>query len=236
MYRILIVEDDDTAADLLRRHIDRYATEKGLELQVRRISSALGFAAERNEADLVFLDIELPGFTGLEVADLLRAYDDETPIIFVTNLSQYAMEGYRVHAVDFIIKPVRYFDLSMAMDRALRYMRRTSHRTIPVQTQDGIHVIWVGDITLIESSGHNVTYRLVDGSSFVTRATLKSVEATLADEPFVRISKSCLANLTQLKTVTTEGVTLADGQTAYFGRTKKKEALEKITRFLGGVD
>ncbi len=71
------------------------------------------------------MDIDLPGINGMEAAQLLREENATTPLIFVTNLAQYAVKGYQVDALDFMVKPVGYGDFAMRMGRAMRPWRRT---------------------------------------------------------------------------------------------------------------
>ena len=98
MYRVLIVEDTPAEADALRGFLERYAAEKGLELGIEVLGSALEFIDLRRTADLVLMDIDMPGINGMEAAQIMRGYDTQTPLIFVTNLAQYAVRGYSVDA------------------------------------------------------------------------------------------------------------------------------------------
>lgn len=83
----------------LQSHIDRYARETGIECSVTRKISAFDLAGgDEAHYDLIFLNIELPGINGMEAAEAMREHDPETPIIFVTNLAQYAVHGYAVRA------------------------------------------------------------------------------------------------------------------------------------------
>ena len=87
MHRVLIVEDDPVEAAKLRGHLDRYAREHDTSFSVETLSSALEFVETRHVADLIFMDINMPGINGMEAAELLRTYDTETPLVFVTDLA-----------------------------------------------------------------------------------------------------------------------------------------------------
>ena len=102
MFKVLIVEDTPAEADVLRGFLARYAAEKRLELNVETLGSALEFIEARRAADLVLMDIDMPGINGMEAAQIMRGYDAQTPLIFVTNLAQYAVRGYSVDALDFV--------------------------------------------------------------------------------------------------------------------------------------
>ena len=112
MFRILIVEDNPEEQATLRAHLERYATEHGEDFQIAWLKSAVEFVEGSETADLIFMDIDLPGINGMEAATLLRSFDQQTPLIFVTNLSQYAVRGYEVDALDFIGRGVHDHDVS----------------------------------------------------------------------------------------------------------------------------
>ena len=138
MYQIALVEDEQSAADVLSSFIARYGEERDEQFEVTHFSNAIDFEMTRRRFDLVFMDIQMPGINGMEAARLLRTYDAETPIIFVTNLAQYAVKGYEVDALDFIVKPITYFNFRMRMDKAMRHIRRNAGHSVMVSTRDGM--------------------------------------------------------------------------------------------------
>ena len=161
MYRILIVEDEAEAADLLKRFIARYGDEHDEQFQVTTFHSAHELLRRDRSFDLIFLDIELPEINGMEAANLLRVYDTSTPIIFVTNLAQYAVRGYEVDALDFIVKPVGYFDFSMRMNKAMRVLKRTSGQTITVTSRGTTQVFPQADLVYVEIVNHDLVFHTI---------------------------------------------------------------------------
>ena len=236
MVKILIVEDSDEEAEELIDRIQGYAHRTGEHFNVRRISSAMEFSAERHPADLVFMDIDLPGLSGMEVAHLLRAYDTSTPLIFVTNLSQYAVRGYEVDALDFIVKPVSAHDLSMCLDKALRIVRRNRRSTIIVPTSDGMCVVDTADVISAEVKNHTVTYRIEGAEKpLVGRGSLTALLERLEGGPFLQVSKSCLVNMEHIASVAGDELRMSDGSVAYLSRSRKRPALVAIAEYLGGT-
>lgn len=235
MYQIAIVEDDEHASKMLSCYLERYGEENGEKYEVSWFANAIDFEVSKRSFDLVFLDIQLPGISGMETAQLFRTYDEETPIIFVTNLAQYAVKGYEVDALDFIVKPVQYFDFRLRMDRAMRHIKRNSGQKIVAKTQDGMRVITVSDIAYVEVKNHSLDYHLANESAAVTvYGTLSGFEREVAGSSFVRISNSCLANMNHIKLVRGGELIMSDGTVLYFSRSKKHEAVATITSFLGG--
>lgn len=235
MYRIAILEDEPQAEKVLAQHLARYGKERGEDYQVVWYSSALEFEETKQQFDLIFMDIQMPGITGMEAAQTLRMYDVETPIIFVTNLAQYAIKGYEVDALDFIVKPVTYGDFRMRMDRAMRHVRRTANQTVVINTREGVRVVPVSEIEYLEVSNHSLVYHLWSEEEPLTmHGSLAKAEQELAGGPFVRISNNCLVNMNQIRSVRGMEIKTRGGDSLYLSRSRKKEAVATITSFLGG--
>lgn len=160
MYRALILEDDPAAADALRAHLARFGAEKGVRFQVEVLSSALELLDSDHQCDIYFLDIGLPGINGMEAAQIIRQADEATLIVFVTDLAQYAVRGYSVDALDFMLKPVRYEDFALRMGRALRVLQRNAGATLSLPTADGLRIVRLADIVYVEILKHDLYWHI----------------------------------------------------------------------------
>lgn len=119
--RIAIVDDDAKERSLLKDYAERYAEEKKLDFGIVEFDSGLNFSADYAEPfDIILLDIEMPHLDGLKVAREIRKVDTAAVIIFITRMAQYAIKGYEVDALDFMLKPVTYFNLSAKLSRAMK--------------------------------------------------------------------------------------------------------------------
>ena len=235
MLRIVMLEDTPDEAATLRGHLERYAAEQNLELSVAWFKSALDFLEDRPAADLIFMDIDMPGINGLEAAHQLREQDSATPLVFVTNLAQYAVRGYEVDAVDFMVKPVSYESFRMRMARAMRAVERNATRSLRVKTRDGLQIFAASDLVYVETQGHDVAYHVAgEPEPLVVRDSLRRVEAELEGLSFVRLSSSSLANMAHIRRVRADAVTLSEGTTLFMSRAKKREAQATIAAYLGG--
>lgn len=235
MLRVALVEDSREEADALRGHLERYGRAKDIGMTVACFANAMEFMDARQVYDLVFLDIDLPGISGMELAGLIRTYDAEVALIFVTNLAQFAVRGYEVNALDFVLKPVSYFNFAMRMDKVMRLMRRKSDGHVVVETREQTHVVAFDDLVYVAVSNHKLSFRVrgVDGL-LGSRGSLKVMEARLADGPFVLISSSCLVNMNYVRSYRGTSLLLTNGEELYFSRPKRREATEKIAAFFGG--
>lgn len=235
MYRALIVEDDPRAAETLRAHLERYAAERGTSFSVEILPSALEFLEGTRPADVVFMDIGLPGVSGMEAAEVMRQTDELTPLIFVTDLAQYAVRGYQVDALDFMVKPVTYEDFALRMGRAMRVMDRNAGGTVSVATDEGLRVIAKKDVVYVEIFRHDL-YWHVTGSAqpLHARGTLTRVAEELGAERFCRVSASHLINMGQLALIRPGSVVMSDGTEVVISRRRRREVLETLTRYMGG--
>ena len=235
MARIWIVEDDPQAAETLRAHLERYAAERGTSFSVEILPSALEFLEGTRPADVVFMDIGLPGVSGMEAAEVMRQTDELTPLIFVTDLAQYAVRGYQVDALDFMVKPVTYEDFALRMGRAMRVMDRNAGGTVSVATDEGLRVIAEKDVVYVEIFRHDL-YWHVTGSAqpLHARGTLTRVAEELGAERFCRVSASHLINMGQLALIRPGSIVMSDGTEIVISRRRRREVLETLTRYVGG--
>lgn len=234
IYRTLVVEDEASEAQHLTDLLHRYGKARGHEFAITWHNSAMEMLSDRGRYDLCLLDIEMPGIDGMEAASLLRTYDDQIPIIFVTNLAKYAVKGYEVGATGFIVKPATYGNLTLALDRALRTVGQNSGRTLTVSTEDGIRVIPLRKIVYIEVMKHKLTYHIEGEEPMDARGSLVQIEEELADAPVVRASKSCLVNMDQISMVRSGELVMSNGDVLRISRTHKREVVDKVTDYLGG--
>lgn len=235
MYRALIVEDSAEAADTLQAHLRRFGAQRGVEFAVEVLPSALDLLDGRHVADVIFLDIGLPGINGMEAAEILRERDEVTPIVFVTDLAQYAVRGYQVDALDFMVKPVTYEDFALRMNRALRVMERSAGTSVTIPTPDGLRVVAEKDIVYVDVLRHDLYWHVAgEAEALRHRGSLSAVAEQLGERRFCRVSASTLVNMGQVRLVRPGSVVMSDGTELAFTRSRKREALRALTRYLGG--
>lgn len=232
MYRILIIEDELEAATALRNAIERYGAEHGEQFQVGWMKNT--FDLTEPAFDLIFMDIDLGVENGMDAAEELRKFDQSTPIIFVTNLAQYAVRGYQVNALDFVVKPFTYGSFSLRMDRAMVVMRQQRNRSISLKTHDGVCIFQASDLVQVWVRGHNMNYELADGRTVVARGSLIETEKLLGGTPFLKISSGCIINMGHVRDVRDAAITMSNKSVCYISRANKRRCLEEISRYLGG--
>ena len=110
MTRIGIVDDEKQERDQLKQALARFGAENGTELNVQEFDCAAVYqAAQDRDFDILFLDIDMPQMSGMELAEKIRETDQDVILIFCTNLQHFALNGYSVGALGFIVKPIQWY-------------------------------------------------------------------------------------------------------------------------------
>lgn len=233
MYRVAIVEDDKNFVEELKDHIMQFAQEEGQEFEI----SAFYDGAEilENYApvyDLILLDIEMPKVGGMETAERIREVDEDVVLMFITNMAQYAIHGYSVGALDFVMKPVTYYTLSMKLKRALKRVQKKELPPILLNLSDGVKKLEVRQIHYVEVQNRMLHYHTEEGE-FVVRSSLQAAEQSLPSKVFAKCNHWYLVNLMH--------VTAVRKNTAYVGeheleisRRNKTAFLKALADYMGG--
>lgn len=176
MIRIAIVEDDDLFVSQVQQFLADYQREKKEAFDIRVYRDGDGITADyRPEFDIILMDIEMRFVNGMTAAEEIRRIDSEVIIIFITNLPQYAIRGYEVGALDYILKPLSYFVFSQKLERAIGRLRQKGKHYVTVPFRGGIQRLDVSDIYYIESEGHTLVYHTSRGN-LCSSGTMKAAE------------------------------------------------------------
>lgn len=233
MIKAVIVEDSARSRDTLYQHLMQYGEASNLQFSIQSYESGLLFLSEyRSDADIVFMDIELPDIDGMETSRRLRMIDENVILIFVTNMAQYAIRGYEVEALDYFLKPVAYNAFALKMKRVIRRIeQRTNENSIIVNSYGGKKRILIRDINYVDISGHLLMYHLGDTVVEAT-GSLTAVEATLAPNGFSRCNNNCLVNLRAVAEMNTDTI-VVDKTSLSLSRRRKKEFLTQLANYYG---
>ncbi len=239
-----LVDDDKDARGQLLGQLSTYASAEKIEYDLTEYDSARAFLEDgEGRFDLLFLDIDMPGMSGMELAEEIRKKDKDVVIIFCTNLQQFALNGYSVGALGFMIKPVDGYALSLNMERALSAIRLLKERRSEdgdpkVVLKDGTisRLVPVSDIDFIEVSRHYLLYNIREkesGSRSVIKNRGSMQDALKVFEPygFVRCSSSYLINLKSITAVSRMEVCIGEEHLPV-GRAFKDSFMETFSRYI----
>ena len=234
MINIIVVDDCPSDAQLLISLIHKYAEESGREIAVRHYESALRFLSEyRSDADIIFMDIELPDINGIMASGKLRRTDGDVALVFVTNLAHMAISGYAVEASDFIVKPVHYCRLSALMNKLSKRLEMKGKDYISVVTNHGVERFRLSQVLYIEAEAHRITYHLAE-RSITYSGTLSACEKALPQDSFFRCFQSFIVNLRYVLSCTGSEIIMVGGDKIPLSRAKRKQFMEALTRYMHG--
>jgi two-component system LytT family response regulator len=204
--RAMIIEDEPLAAKRLRRLLVEHA-DVSVVAEARNAAEATRFAAQ-DSVDVVFVDIEMPGGSGME---LVRTLSPRPAVVFTTAHAHYAADAFDQNAVDYLIKPVESDRLGRALNRVRRSLagRGGEHtlaapllgRRIAVRKRSEVVFILVADITWVAAEG-NYCHVHANGEVYVVRQTIGDFAERVGEGSFVRVHRSALVNAARIRRIT----------------------------------
>ena len=226
MIRIAIV------ISVLKEYLERYKEESGEQIEVTVYHDGDEIAAfYRAQFDIILMDIEMKFIDGMTAAEEIRKVDSSVSILFITNAPQYAIRGYEVGALDYILKPVSYFTFSQKLGRAVSKLKKRSRKWITIPVKGGVMRMELSDVYYVESEGHNLIYHTKEGSA-VSSGTMKSVETAMEGMDFSRINKCYLVNLEHVDGVQ-DKYAIVHGDRLLISRPRIKQFMQELTRYWG---
>ncbi len=232
MLHIALVEDSAFDRKVLRDCLEEYGRESGQALEIREYSDGSNLLdGHPEDLDLIFLDIMMGDMDGLTTARLLRRRDEKVLLVFVTSMVQYAVQGYSVDALDFLVKPISYLPVKLCMDRVGKRLSREEPLRLSFTNREGTHSIPAAEITYIESLNHKVIVHTREGSLPVD-ISLTATEQMVAALPFFRCHVSYLVNLRYVDRISGNDVWV-NGELLAISRYRRREFLEAWAAWLG---
>lgn len=234
MLRIAVVEDDAACARQLQEYILRFGRERGETIETEVFTDGAQLVMDyRPVWDILLLDIEMPRLDGMTAAQTVRRTDPSVIIIFITNMAKYAIKGYEVDAMDFVLKPVSYFAFSVKLGKALGVLSSRVQHSLIVPSEGGIRKVPAEDVYYIEVADHRLHIHARDGD-YTMLGTLREMEEQLEWLHFTRCNKCYLINLRHVVHLKGGTVTLSGGQELQVSRPRKKEFQMAVMNYYGG--
>lgn len=231
--KIAIIDDSIADAEVLKGYLHQYSEESRQEFNIDYYEASIDFLEEfHNQYDVLFLDIEMPGADGLNVAREIREKDSSVAIVFVTNMAQFAIEGYKVNAIDFMVKPVGYFVFTDTLKKAINSVSVRSDTSILINDPEGLYKISSNEILYVEKSQDKVIFHTME-RNYIERNTIKSIKEKLDSRFFGECSSGILVNYEKVRCITKEEVDV--GLTRLpISRRQKKQFTEDYIKYVGG--
>ena len=234
MIHLAIVEDELLYVRQLMEYVEQYQRESGNEIKVTRFADGDEIVeGYTGEFDIILMDIQMRFLDGMSAAEQIRRLDQEVIIIFITNMTQYAIRGYEVDALDYMVKPIEYFSFSQKLDRAIRRLKKGDRHYISIPLEDGIQKLSIDEILYVESQGHAMNYHTLK-DIYVSRGTMKELEEILVPYGFFRSGKGFLVNMKYVDGMK-ENCCLIRGERIPVSRMKRKPFMDALLQYMSEV-
>ena len=234
MFKIAIVEDQEETRESLNRFVRQYAQEQGLQVEISLITDGAEIAEHYTPGfDIIFMDVEMPRLDGFGAAEAIRAVDTDVVLVFVTNMAQYAIRGYEVDALDFVLKPVSYYQFSTKLERALQRIQRRRGGQVALQVSGGVQLLDTDDILYLETRDRLLHYHTAT-DTWSVRGSLLKAEKDLAAYHFARCNQCYLVNLRHVRGVQDDLVQVGE-ERLEISRRQRTAFLAALAAYVGGA-
>ena len=234
MLKCIAIDDEPLALRQLKSYIEKIPYLE-LTATCNNALEAQQLLASQH-VDLIFVDINMPDLSGVE---FVRSLVDRPMVIFTTAYSEYAVEGFKLDAVDYLLKPFSFADFSRSAGKAnslyeLRHNQRAGEpeatpealpkdkEYISVKADYKVSLVKISDIVHLESEGEYVRMHLADGTTITTLFRLKNMEAALPSDMFMRVHRSYIVTLRCIKGYVRGRVFLSDTEYVPIGENYKE--------------
>lgn len=239
MFTIALCDDNLDENENLSGLIKKYCeNHPGVVSEFQSFSSPtelLEQVESKSGFDVYLLDILMPDLTGIEVAQRLRARSQDSFIVFLTFSKDFALEAFRVGALQYLVKPIEQEELFSVLDRALTLAERRAPKTILVNTVQGKERIPFTSIVFVECRNHILSYHLSDGRTLIGRTIRTSfevaMESLLNERNFIHPHKSFILNADYVERLTAQTFLMTGGFEVPITKSRYAQARSKYLRY-----
>jgi two-component system LytT family response regulator len=217
MIKVVIIEDEVKAADMLQIMLQKNHTDVAVVDKCNDLPSGVR-SIKKHQPALVFLDIEMPGYSGLQLLEFFNEDEVNFSIIFTTAFSDYAIKAFELSAIDYILKPIQIDKLNVAIDKfrkkqqkdlatyqkmqLLKNNLQAEHKRIAVPVVSGVEILKLAEIMYLQANGSYTNIFLNNNTHVLVGKNLKYFEDLIADDTlFFRTHRSYLVNISYIKKV-----------------------------------
>lgn len=228
MYKIAIVEDDENFSNQLKEFLKKILVEKGIIYEINSYLNPDDFFRFFNKQyDLIFSDIDMPKMNGYEACKKIREVDNDVTIVFVTQLTQFAIKGYEVNAVDYILKPLNFEAFNLKIDRILYHIKKKNSGSFIISLSSSEKVtIKYSELIYISSDDHFLEFG-TEKEIYNSFGTLKKYEESL-NQNFYRCHSSYIINLAFVMKLDKNCVIMKNNKEIPISRNRRKEFVQHL--------
>ncbi|MGC4130127.1 MAG: LytTR family DNA-binding domain-containing protein [Bergeyella sp.] len=205
MIKAIALDDELLALKVIENYCSRIP-DLQLEKTFHKQSDALKYL-NKFPVDLLFLDIQMPQKNGL---DFYKSIDQNTKVIFTTAFSEYAVDAFEINAVDYLLKPFSFERFLKAVEKAREIPKDSASDTLFIRADYKLHKINFQDILFVEALDDYIKIHLSDGTKITTRMTMKNIQETLPSSHFVRVHRSFILSIKNIRQITNKTIKIGD--------------------------
>ena len=233
MITVAVCDDSMAMVKSMKENLEEYGKENNHELRIFNFVSGEELLENYScKYDILFLDIKMIGMNGIQVAEKIRERDQNVVIIFLTSLVQYALDGYKVNAASYILKPIKKARLKIEMDQVIEKIAQRDDPFITVHNDCGNYKILLKSISYIETYNRNLLIHTNHGN-VLCYWKMKEMEKRVEKYGFARCHSSFLVNLLFVENIQKNDLKLASGELIPIGKSKKKNFMLQLSGFWG---
>ena len=211
---IAICDDQAEELDALTNLLHIWQEKRNTTLRYKSFRNAIELlnAAGKEYFTLYLLDVMMPGMDGLAAAREIRSFDDTADIVFLTSSPGFAYESYRVHALDYLLKPIRAEIFFPVLDR-LFLREQNLQDAVPLKSGTALIRVPFSQLAFVEVINKHLYFNLTDGTVHEVYGTLKEYESILLAHPeFMQIHRSYIVNMLQIRELSPAGISTFSGK------------------------
>lgn len=230
--KIAVIEDEKVHRDLMLSYLRKWSGEQCREEEIYSFESAdsFWFAYEENRCfDILFVDIQMPGMNGMELAKRIREKDRGVVIVFTTGITDYLEEGYEVEALHYLIKPLNEEKVRLCLEKAKG--RRQTVNYLTLHTEEETLKVSEEDVNYAEARGHGCILGMAGGGELAVKESLSELEGMLGDSGFVKCHRSYLCRIGNIHHIGKEEIVFDDGQRIPVSRRLYNEVNKRFIQY-----
>lgn len=233
--KVAVCEDEVIQINLLNNQIENWAKEKGIDISIDNFKTAESFLfqwSDYDKYDIIFLDIKLSEMSGIELSNRIREKNKTIDIVFVTGFFKYALHGYRVSALQYLMKPIDTSDLYFCLDKTFnRVNSKDEISTLVIETTKKIIKLDYNKINYCIMFSPYIEVH-TNSEKITLRKKISEMEEILPSKYFVRCHRSYIVNVKYIKSITKNNVLLENGINIPISRGKYNEINDAFINFI----
>lgn len=237
LYLLAICDDEISQIKNISDFLTRFSVKTDIEFLIERFSDGnellKKYYNERSPFDVIFLDVEMPGRNGIEIAEEIRRIPDRNVLIaFITSYPEYMQDSFDVQASQYFTKPLSYELFEEKLTKMLGYINDLETNITVLSQKSGEIILYLDDIICIEANKNSNLIITTHNEKIIIKGKINDYEKKFVDKYFISIHRSCLANMRYIKRFNLDSLEFSNGKTVSVSRRRLPEIKEAFSKYM----